>query len=328
MTARVIVLLVLFIGALAAAPLVVDRYVLTVLTTLLWFAFTAQAWNVMMGFAGLLSLGHALYVGVGAYVAAGLFVHFGVSPWIGLWAAMACAAALGAFIGFLGVRFGVRGVHFALLTIAFAEVARIAFDHVSWLGGSAGFFIPLGNETSWEGLRLPAIPFYYLILGLTLGALGIARLLLHSRLGYRWLAVREDADAAQAVGIDLFRARIAAIVVSAALAALAGVFEAFYRSTLFPEQVFAMGRSIEIIMPAIVGGIGTLFGPILGALILTPLGEVLTWAIEATGVGLPGLKQLFYGVAIILIVAFRPEGVWPWLARRIGVRPRGGGEGP
>nr|WP_247884437.1 branched-chain amino acid ABC transporter permease [Azospirillum sp. OGB3] len=306
--------------------MVADRYVLSVLTTVLWFAYVGQAWNVMMGFSGLLSLGHALYVGLGAYASAALFVHFGIGPWAGMWVAMLAATAAGCFIGFLGFRFGVRGVHFALLTIAFAEVARIGFDHLQWFGGSGGFFIPVAGDAGNDLLNLRGSPelFYYVILALVLAALALSRVLLHSRLGYQWLAVREEPEAAEAVGVDLFRARIAAVAVSSALTALGGVFQAFYFNNLFPEQVFSMGRSIEIILPAIVGGIGTLIGPILGAFILTPLGELLTFLIEATGFDLPGLKQLFYGVALVVIVVYRPDGVWPWLADRLGlVRRRG-----
>ncbi|TWA85968.1 amino acid/amide ABC transporter membrane protein 2 (HAAT family) [Azospirillum brasilense] len=326
MTGRGIVLLALCGVLLLAAPMIADRYVLSVLTTVLWFAYVGQAWNVMMGFSGLLSLGHALYVGLGAYVSAALFVHFGIGPWAGMWVAMLAATAAGCFIGFLGFRFGVRGVHFALLTIAFAEVARIGFDHLQWFGGSGGFFIPVAGDAGNDLLNLRGSPelFYYVILALVLVALALSRVLLHSRLGYQWLAVREEPEAAEAVGVDLFRARIAAVAVSSALTALGGVFQAFYFNNLFPEQVFSMGRSIEIILPAIVGGIGTLIGPILGAFILTPLGELLTFLIEATGFDLPGLKQLFYGVALVVIVVYRPDGVWPWLADRLGLVRRPG----
>ena len=328
MTPRAMILAGLLLAALLVLPFFADSYVLSVLTTVLWFAYVGQAWNVMMGFSGLLSLGHALYVGLGAYASAALFVHFGIGPWLGLFAGMAVAVAAGAFIGFLGFRFGVRGVHFALLTIAFAEVARIGFDHIGWLGGSGGLFLPVGGGNDLLNLRGSPTLFYYVILALVLMALGLAKLLLHSRLGYQLLAIREDAEAAEAVGVDLFRARIKAVVVSAALTALGGVFQAFYFNNLFPEQVFSMGRSIEIILPAIVGGIGTLFGPILGAFILTPMGEALTGAIAAIGLDVPGLKQLFYGAALVVIIVYRPEGVWPWLARRLRLtRAPGEGEG-
>ncbi len=326
MTGRGTVLLLLAAALLLAAPMIADRYVLSVLTTVLWFAYVGQAWNVMMGFSGLLSLGHALYVGLGAYASAALFVHFGIGPWAGMWVAMLAATAAGCFIGFLGFRFGVRGVHFALLTIAFAEVARIGFDHLQWFGGSGGFFLPVAGDAGNDLLNLRGSPelFYYVILALVLAALALSRVLLHSRLGYQWLAVREEPEAAEAVGVDLFRARIAAVAVSSAMTALGGVFQAFYFNNLFPEQVFSMGRSIEIILPAIVGGIGTLIGPILGAFILTPLGELLTFLIEVTGLDLPGLKQLFYGVALVVIVVYRPDGVWPWLADRLGLVRRPG----
>lgn len=184
MTGRGIVLLVLAGALLLAAPMIADRYVLSVLTTVLWFAYVGQAWNVMMGFSGLLSLGHALYVGLGAYASAALFVHFGIGPWAGMWVAMLAATAAGCFIGFLGFRFGVRGVHFALLTIAFAEVARIGFDHLQWFGGSGGFFIPVAGDAGNDVLNLRGSPelFYYVILALVLAALALSRVLLHSRL--------------------------------------------------------------------------------------------------------------------------------------------------
>ena len=140
--------------ALIAAPLAASDYLITVLILVLYFAYVGQAWNLMMGFAGQLSLGHALYVGLGAYAAAALYVHFGVGPWLGLWVAMASAAAVGAVIGFLAFRFGVGGVYFAILTIAFAEFARIGFDHWSWLGGSAGLFLPVANYARNDILTL------------------------------------------------------------------------------------------------------------------------------------------------------------------------------
>ena len=315
------VLLALFGALLLVAPLLVDAYLLSVLTLVLWLAYTGQAWNVMMGFAGQLSLGHTLYVGLAAYVSGVLFVSFGVGPWLGVWPAMAIAAVAGGCIGALGFRFGIRGVYFALLTIAFAEFTRIGFDHLDWVGGSAGFFLPVAQRASNDVANLRGSPtmFYYVILALTATALVLCRALLKSRLGYYWLAIREDQEAAQAVGIDVFRYKLIAVVVSAALTAPAGVFYAFFYNNMYPEQIFAISRSIEIILGAIVGGIGTLFGPILGAFILTPLGELVTAAIEAAGIDVPGAKQFVYGGLMVLIVVFRPDGIWPWLARRLGL---------
>ena len=193
-----------------------------------------------MGFAGQLSLGHAIYVGLGAYTTAALYVHFGIGPWIGLPAAIAIAVACGAIIGFLAFRFGVGGVYFAILTIAFAEFARIGFDHFRWVGGSSGFFLPVANYTRNDLWNLRGNPtmFYYVMLALTVAAFVLCHVLLKSRVGYYWQAIREDEEAARSLGINTFRYKMIAVVISAGMTAVAGVFFAFYYNNLFPEQVF------------------------------------------------------------------------------------------
>ena len=271
----------LLLGALAAifvvAPFFVGDYLLTVLILILYFAYIGQAWNIMMGFAGQLSLGHALYVGVGAYIAAALYVHFGIGPWIGLVLAVPIAALAGAFIGYLAFRFRVAGVYFAILTIAVAEFARVGFDHLGWTNGSAGLFLPVAQYSHndlWQ-LRGHPVMFYYILLAATVLAFIFCRALLRSRIGYFWLAIREDEEAARAAGIDTFRYKMVAVVISAGMTAFAGVIYAFYYNNLFPEQVFHISRSIEIILAPMVGGVGTLFGPILGTFILEGLSESL-----------------------------------------------------
>lgn len=305
---------------LLAAPAVLGKYWLSVLILVLYFAYVGQAWNILMGFAGQLSLGHALYAGLGGYIAAGLFFHYGIGPWAGLFAAVAVAALASAIVGYLGFRFSLAGVYFALLTIAFSEFTRIAFDHWPWAGGSGGLFLKVEAGIDVANLRGGAVLFYYVILALTVGAFLLCRVLLESRLGRYWLAIREDAEAAQAVGVPVLRCKMIAIVVSAALTALAGVWNAFYYNNLFPETAFAMGRSIEITLAPIIGGLGTLFGPIVGAVVLTGLGEAFTDAGDALGI--PGIKQIFYGLALLVIVMYRPAGVWPWLAARLGLEER------
>jgi len=313
-------LLAALLALLCAAPWWANDYLLTVLVTILFFAYCGQAWNVMMGFAGQLSLGHAIYIGLGAYTAAALYIHFGIAPWIGMMAAIAVAAICGALIGFLAFRFRVGGVYFAILTIAFAEFARIGFDHFNWVGGSAGFFLPVANYARNDLWNLRGNPtmFFYVMLVLTVAAFVLCRLLLRSRMGYYWLAIREDEEAARSLGIDTFRYKLAAVVISAGMTAVAGVYFAFFYNNLFPEQVFAISRSIEMILPAIIGGIGTLFGPVVGALLLTGLSELMQDLLAAFGFDLPGAKQVFYGVCLLLVVVMLPEGVWPWLAARIG----------
>ena len=321
---RGLVLLALLLAGLVAAPWLANDYLLTVLIIILYFAYTGQAWNVMMGFAGQLSLGHAIYVGLGGYATAALYVHFGVGPWLGLPAAIAIAVACGALIGFLAFRFGVGGVYFAILTIAFAEFARIGFDHFKWVGGSSGFFLPVANYTRNDLWNLRGNPtmFYYLMLALTVAAFVLCHVLLKSRMGYYWQAIREDEMAARSLGINTFRYKMIAVLISAGMTAVAGVFFAFYYNNLFPEQVFHISRSIEIILGPIIGGIGTLFGPIIGAFLLTGLSELMQELLTVLGFDAPGAKQVFYGLCLLVVVLALPDGVWPWLARKLGVTER------
>jgi branched-chain amino acid transport system permease protein len=314
------VLLVLFV----AAPFVAGDYLLTVLILILYFAFAGQAWNIMMGFAGQLSLGHALYVGLGAYTAAALFVHFGIGPWLGLLVAVPVAAAAGAFIGFLAFRFRVAGAYFAILTIAVAEFARVGFEHLNWTGATAGLFLPVTqyrHNDLWN-LRGHPVMFYYILLGATVLAFVACRALLQSRMGYFWLAIREDEEAARAVGIDTFRYKMIAVVISAGMTAFAGVIFAFYYNNLFPEQVFNISQSILIVLAPFVGGLGTLFGPILGAFLLETIAEGMRILLALCGIDLPGTNQLFFGVVLLAVVVAVPEGVWPWLCSRIGLEQK------
>lgn len=311
---RALALLAGFALVLTVAPLVLDRYLLSVFFLIFWFATVGQAWNIMMGFCGQLSLGHALYVGLGGYVGAILWVKFGISPAIAVVPAIAVAVVFGMAIGWLGFRFGIEGVYFALLTIAFAEVARIGFDNWSFVGAAAGFFIPVSaGGGSAINLRGGPLLFYYVGLGMMVLAFVICALLRRSKLGLSWLAVREDTEAARALGINVFRAKMAAVVISAAMTAVAGVVYAFYQNNLFPSQSFDIARSIEMILAPIIGGLGTLFGPILGAFILTPLGQTLIALVEKiAGRAVPGVNLVFYGAALMVIMWFAPNGVWPW----------------
>jgi branched-chain amino acid transport system permease protein len=321
LNARGRALLLVLLALLLAAPLVADRYLLSVLILIFYFTFVGQAWNLMMGFAGQLSLGHALYVGLGGYVSALLWVKLGIGPWLGFIPAIIVACAFGAAIGWLGFRFGIGGVYFALLTIAFAEFTRIAFDHIDYAGAAGGLFLPV-DDSRWWNLRGGPLLFYYLALALAAGAVVLAAWLSRTRLGYQWLAIREDEAAARALGINAFRAKMVAVLISSAMTAVGGVFTAFYYNNLFPNRVFDINRSIELILAPVVGGLGTVFGPVVGAFILTPLGEALTALTDRLGINAPGVKAVFYGLALMTIIVLKPSGVWPWLARVLRLTER------
>jgi branched-chain amino acid transport system permease protein len=314
-------LLGLLLAVLIVAPAFAGDYVITVLILILYFAYTGQAWNILMGFAGQLSLGHALYVGLGAYTTAALYVHYGIGPWVGMPLAILISVAAGAIIGFLAFRFGVAGVYFAILTIAFAEFARIGFDHFTWVSASSGLFLPVSNYSHNDLINLRGSPvmFYYVILVMTVLAFAICHALLRSRVGYFWQAIREDEQAARSLGIATFRYKMYAIMVSSGLTAPAGVFYAFYYNNLFPEQTFFIVRSIEIILGPVIGGVGTLFGPVIGAFLLTGLSEGLQNLLTAYGLDIPGVTRVFYGVCLLFVVTILPHGIWPPIARLLRV---------
>jgi len=321
---RALVLLALLLALAVVAPFCVGDYWLTVLILILYFAYTGQAWNIMMGFAGQLSLGHALFVGLGAYTTATFFAYYGIPPWIGLIAAVAVTVACGAIIGFLAFRFRVAGVYFAILTIAFAEFARTGFDNWSFANGAAGLFLPVAQYTHndlWQLRGHPAM-FYYVLLAATVLVFVASRLILKSRLGFYCLAIREDEQAARASGVNTFRYKMYAVMISAGMTSFAGMFYAFFYNNLFPEQVFNISRSIEIILAPLVGGVGTLGGPIFGAFVLEGLAEGLHNLLDTFGIDIPGIKQVVFGAVLLLVVIALPEGLWPWIARRLGLAER------
>jgi branched-chain amino acid transport system permease protein len=318
---RAICSLAALLAILLVLPAFANSYVLSRATLVLLLASTGQAWNILMGFAGQLSLGHALYLGLGGYAAAGLYYHFGIGPWLGVWLALLVCAAAGAFIGILAFRYRVSGVYFALLTIAFAEFTRIGFDHMSWFGGSGGLFLKVTQRDRIDllNLRGPPVLFYYTALALASGTLALSAWALRRRAGFYWLAIRENEDAARALGIDALKWKMLAMVLSAAMTGLAGVFMAFYYNNLFPEHVFHIGRSIEIILGPIIGGIGTLFGPLVGAALLSLIAESATELLGTFGWQFAGMKQLLYGVILFAAIWLLPNGVWAPLAKKLGL---------
>lgn len=309
-----------FLLALLALPLAVNEFHLSVLALIFLYAIVGIAWNIMMGFAGQLSLGHALYFGIGAYTVAVLSGKYGITPWIGMIPAFLLCAITGAIIGALGFRFGVRGVYFALLTIAFAEFARIIFEHWDYTGRTGGFFLTALKDTNRPlvSLRGGATFFYYALLATMVFAWIIAALLTRGRLGYQWRAVREDEEAARALGVPAFRVKLIAVAISGGITGIAGGWFALMNGSLFPDSAFGMRVSIDFIIAPIIGGLGTLFGPVIGAFIVIPLNELAKEAGQAAGIN--GLNLLIYGLLLLAVVLVAPSGVWPWIARRLGLR--------
>jgi len=314
------------LGLLVGAVLVVLPFWIpsnwqNLLISTFYYAYLGQAWNLLGGYAGQLSLGHAAFFGVGSYTAAVLAAHLGVSPWIGMFAGAVLAVLLSQGIGYLGFRFGLRGFYFILLTVAAAEICRLVALHLPILGGYTGLFIQFRPDP-WRFQFKGKIPYYFVSLGFLAAASGIVWLVSRSKMGAYLVAIREDEDAAEGLGVDTFRYKMLVYALSAALTALGGTFYAYYQFYLQPNTVLSLNHSVDIMIRPIVGGSGTILGPILGSLLLELLGEFSRTVFAA---GTAGLSVAMYGVLLIVVVLFLPRGLYPtlagWLRRRPGAAP-------
>jgi branched-chain amino acid transport system permease protein len=298
------------IAALAALPLFATSNVtLNFLTFALIITLAAQGWNLLAGYGGQFSFGHAAFFGTGSYAIALLQVRFGVNPWLALPVAVLLGGAVGWAIGFLSFRAKLRGSYFALVTLAFAEVFRILANSWSFTGGAAGVLIPLKVEVvnlQFADKRL----LYWLTLAFVAGALSLTNAIARSRFGAQLVAVRENEDAAKALGVDVLVVKLKAITLSGGLTAAAGCLYA--QKFLYLDATIAYGpwMSVEALLAPIIGGLGTVFGPLVGAVALLGFGEIAKQALAAwTGGALPGVDLMLYGVLLILCVAFAPQGI-------------------
>jgi branched-chain amino acid transport system permease protein len=292
-------------AVMALVPLLTtSNVVLNFLVGALLIALAGQGWNILGGYGGQYSFGHAAFFGTGAYVTAVLQVRYGVNAWVGFVAGIAAGALVGAGIGALCFRSGLRGSYFALITLAFAEVLRISASVAPLTGAGVGTLIPLDLRPEAFQFQSRA-PFYWIILALVCVALVLTRLVEHSRFGAYLVAVRENEDTAQALGVDTMAVKLAAMTLSAALTAAAGGFYAQYY--LFVDSGIAYGAwiSVEALLAPIIGGAGTLLGALIGALAVKALGEI---AKLATG-DAPGLDLVIYGCVLVAVIAFAPRGL-------------------
>jgi branched-chain amino acid transport system permease protein len=314
------ILLAVAAAALIALPFLVrsEAWLSFSITTLL-FVFLGQSWNVLGGYGGQFSFGHAVFFGAGGYAAAVLQVKFGVPALVAATAGVGCGALVGAFIGALSFRYGLRGSYFALVTLAFAEVFRILASSLAITGSGFGILIPLDARAVNLQFADRTV-FYYLVLGLVAIGLAISLALERTRFGAWLMAVRENEDAAKALGIDVFRVKLGAITLSGAMAAAAGVFYAQYFLFLDSGIAFGPHVSVEALLGPIIGGLGTAFGPIVGGILLHGLGDVAKRAMGDA----PGLNLVLYGALLIVMLRFLPDGL-TGLVRRLTAERRGAG---
>lgn len=314
------VLPILLILALAA-PLFFDPrgYSIRVLCMIFLFAAMAQSWNIVGGLANQTSLGHAAFFGIGAYTSTLLQLKLGVSPWLGLIVGMVLAACVAGLLAIPTLK--LAGHYFALATLAFAEVMRIIANSFGGLtGGPQGLSIPYNPEGGFASFQFSStVSHYYVMLAAFVLISGVLWAMKTSAFGYRLRAVRENEDAAEVAGVNTFRTKLTALMISAALTALCGTLFAQFNFFFDPDSVFgSAGISIRMALIAIIGGIGSLAGPLLGALFLLPLEELINATLSSRSAG---LSQLIYGVILIVVILVKPAGFvslfsgrkWNWL---------------
>lgn len=298
---------VLLAGVLLAAillPRFVDHYVLRTAILLVYSAYLGQSWNIVGGYAGQFSFGHATFFGIGAYTTAVLFIQWGISPWIGMWVGAALAAAAGVFLGSLCFRYGLKGPYFSLATLAFAEIARIVALNWDFIGGPRGRLLPL-RESFWNYQFPDETTYYYVILAMLVGVTALTAWLARTRWGMYFQALREDEDAAEALGVNTTRHKLLAMALSSAAIALGGTFYLQHMFYIDPDLAFGIDVSVAALLPAIVGGPGTVWGPLAGALVLTPLGEFTRSALGGYG----GVHLMLYGAVLIVVIMLLPGGL-------------------
>jgi branched-chain amino acid transport system permease protein len=311
------------LAGLLALPLALGDYPLHVLVEILLVAYLGGAWNLAGGYAGLFSFGHAAFYGLGAYTSTVLLLGIGLTPWIGLLAAGAMGALLGTGIGALCFRYRLRGPFLALATLAVAEMLRVAAINTRTVGGAMGLLIPLrGSAPAFFQFR-DKRAYYYVALLLVVGMVFLTRALERSRWGYRFQAVRDDDEAAACLGVDVFRTKCLAMALSGGLTAVGGVFYAQYFFFIDPPTLFGSGASVDILLPAIVGGAGTVAGPLVGAALLGPLAEITRGYLR----GYVGVHLIAYGLILLGVILYLPQGLVPaatgwWRRRRAGQAAR------
>ncbi|MEV4602317.1 branched-chain amino acid ABC transporter permease [Amycolatopsis sp. NPDC049253] len=314
---RSVVILVVITVLAAFAPALLPESSQTIAVRVLIFAIMAIGWNLMSGYGGMFSFGHAAFFGIGAYTDVYLLEHFGWSPWISLVVGAMLAALVAICIGYLAFRYKLRSAYFALATFAFAEMLRLLATNTSWVNGTTGFHVPLLPDNSWSMLQFAANApqYYYIGLALVVICLLITMFYLRSRTGIHTVAVRDNEDAADALGVNVMRVKLTTMALSAAITSVAGMFYAQYFMFVDPDIAFGQAQSVQAIAPAVIGGVATLWGPLVGALILGPLSDLTAgWLRNPPAFleflsGRGGLDVVLYSILLIVIALVLPKGI-------------------
>ena len=307
MTVGLIVLALLLIF-----PMVVTQiFPLQIMILVFMYAMLGVAWNIMGGYAGMFSFGQAAFFGIGAYTSSFLLMTFHVNPWIGLIAGGVVAALVAAAIGYPCSN--LRGHYFAIASIAFAEIVRVHFNNWTLMNAAEGISLPMLDESFVNFMfHTSKVPYYYIMLAFLILALIVCYFVATSKMGYYFRAIKESHDVAEVLGVNVVRYRLIAIMISAFLSAMAGTFYAQYVLYIDPESVMLLAISVQIVLLSMLGGAGSVMGPVIGAAVLIPIAEVTRVWLGHRGTG---VDMLIYGFLITIISVYQPQGVWGLLSR-------------
>ncbi len=301
---RHIILLLVSAAVMLAAPFfITSKFYIDVLTLIFFTAYIGQSWNILGGYAGQFSFGGVMFFGTGAYTSSILLTTFGIPPIIGIVFAIIAGALLGFIVGFMSFRSGLKGSYFALITLAFAELLRVLANSVEFTGGGVGLFLTYAPGLKDLQFKTPT-GFYYFALLMMLISIVIALWLERSRFGAQLVAIRENEEAAEALGINTLKCKIYAIMIMGAMGGAAGTFYAQKYLYLDPPIAYSIHLSVEMLLVTIVGGMGTVFGPLIGAFVLHIVNEIARHFIDT-----PGLSLIVYGVILIVIISYLPNGL-------------------
>lgn len=304
------VIIAILVGCLPLA--IKDVYTQNLIVLTLMYAALSQAWNILGGYCGQISLGHALYFGIGAYATTILYTKFGILPWFGMVVGGVIAAAVALALGYQ--LFRLAGHYFSIATIVIAEAALLLVNNWDWAGAATGIQWDYAPD-SWATLQFARdkVPYIHFALAFAAVTWLTTFWIETSRWGYWWRAVKDNADAAESLGVEIFRSKMAAAAISAFFTAVGGSFYAAFVQYIDPESVMAFQFSLLMALPAVLGGIGTLWGPALGALILIPLTEVTRSYLGGSG---SGFDLIVYGALVMVVALARPEGLISLFTRR------------
>ncbi len=308
MPTRSLVYLLLPVVVVAILPLLpfVNNYIIAATVRALIFISLGQAWNIVAGIGGQLSLGHSVFLGLGCYTTGILFNRYGIPPWIGGFVAMLLSLAVALVMGSMTLR--MRGVFFALATVAVSlALVQLSRHFVDLTGGADGLALKFIGNSLWAMQARTPAPFLYAGLAFVVAYYWITRWLLGSSFGLAMQAVRDDEVAAAAAGVAVFRTKLLGFMLSAGMTSLAAVLYMQFYMAIDPEAAFGLSQAIQLQLPALLGGLGTALGPVIGGAVMIFLSEITNWG--STKIGVDGLDILVYGLMLLVVILRAPSGI-------------------